>query len=94
MVGVYSGTVTVGATDNTGTARREMLLDASSKKKEDGQSQSEYLAALRTLGEQELAKHTRLENFEFTPTGPVTWARWWRPACPAPTFRQRPASRR
>lgn len=66
------GTVTVGATDNTGTARREMLLDASSKKKEDGQSQSEYLAALRTLGEQELAKHTRLENFEFTPTGPVT----------------------
>lgn len=45
------GTVTVGATDNTGTARREMLLDASSKKKEDGQSQSEYLAALRTLGE-------------------------------------------
>ena len=38
----------------------------------DGQSQSEYLAALRTLGEQELAKHTRLENFEFTPTGPVT----------------------
>ena len=71
MVGA-AGTVTVGATDNTGTARREMLLDASSKKKEDGQSQSEYLAALRTLGEQELAKHTRLENFEFTPTGPVT----------------------
>lgn len=66
------GTVTVGATDNTGTARREMLLDASSKKKEDGQSQADYLAALRTLGEQELAKHTRLENFEFTPTGPVT----------------------
>ena len=66
------GNLTVGATDNTGTARREMLLDASSKKKEDGQSQSEYLAALRTLGEQELAKHTRLENFEFTPTGPVT----------------------
>ena len=66
------GTVTVGATDNTGTARREMLLDASSKKKEDGQSQSEYLAALRALGEQELAKHTRIENFRFTPTGSVT----------------------
>ena len=66
------GTVTVGATDNTGTARREMLLDASSKKKEDGQSQEEYLAALRALGEQELAKHTRIENFRFTPTGSVT----------------------
>lgn len=66
------GTVTVGATGNTGSARRELYLDASSKKKEGGQSQSEYLAALRTLGEQELAKHTRLENFEFTPTGPVT----------------------
>ena len=66
------GTVTVGATNNTGAARRELLLDASSKKKEDGQSQDNYLAALRTLGEQELATHTRLENFRFTPTGPVT----------------------
>lgn len=27
---------------------------------------------MRTLGEQELATHTRLENFRFTPTGPVT----------------------
>lgn len=62
--------MTVGATDNTGTARREMLLGCLQQKKEDGQSQSEYLAALRTLGEQELAKHTRLENFEFTPTAP------------------------
>lgn len=66
------GTVTVGATGNTGAARREMLLDASSKKKEDSQSQADYLVALRTLGEQELAKHQRLENFRFTPTGPVT----------------------
>ena len=66
------GTVTVGATGNTGAARREMLLDASSKKKEDSQSQADYLAALRALGEQELAKHQRLENFRFTPTGPVT----------------------
>ena len=29
-------------------------------------------AALRALGEQELAKHTRIENFRFTPTGTVT----------------------
>lgn len=42
------------------------------KKKEDGQTQEEYLAALRALGEQELAKHTRIENFRFTPTGSVT----------------------
>lgn len=66
------GTVTVGATGNTGSARRELYLDASSKKKEDGQTQEEYLAALRALGEQELAKHTRIENFRFTPTGSVT----------------------
>lgn len=66
------GTVTVGATGNTGSARRELYLDASSKKKEDGQTQEEYLAALRALGEQELAKHTRIENFRFTPTGTVT----------------------
>ena len=66
------GTVTVGATGNTGAARRELYLDASSKKKEDGQTQEEYLAALRALGEQELAKHTRIENFRFTPTGSVT----------------------
>lgn len=66
------GTVTVGAADNTGTARREMLLDESSRKKEDKQSQDDYLASLRALGEQELAKHTRIENFRFTPTGSVT----------------------
>lgn len=66
------GTVTVGATGNTGTARREMLLDESSRKKEDKQSQDDYLASLRALGEQELAKHTRIENFRFTPTGSVT----------------------
>ena len=66
------GTVTVGATGNTGSARRELYLDAPSKKKKDGQSQEDYLAALRALGEQELAKHTRIENFRFTPTGSVT----------------------
>lgn len=66
------GTVTVGATGNTGSARRELYLDATSKKKKDGQSQEDYLAALRALGEQELAKHTRIENFRFTPTGTVT----------------------
>lgn len=66
------GTVTVGATGNTGAARRELLLDASSRKKEEKQSQDDYLASLRALGEQELAKHTRIENFRFTPTGAVT----------------------
>ena len=71
MIGA-DGTVTVGATGNTGTTRREMLLDASGKKKEDGQSQDDYLASLRAQGEQELAKHTRIENFRFTPTGSIT----------------------
>ena len=36
------GTVTVGATGNTGSARRELYLDATSKKKKDGQSQEDY----------------------------------------------------
>lgn len=66
------GTVTVGATGNTGAARRELLLDASSRKKEEKQSQDAYLASLRALGEQELAKHLRLENFRFTPTDDVS----------------------
>lgn len=66
------GTVTVGATGNTGAARRELLLDASSRKKEEKQSQDDYLASLRALGEQELAKHLRLENFRFTPTDDVS----------------------
>lgn len=65
------GTVTVGAASNTGAARREMVLDAASRKKDSGQSQDAYLAALRALGEQELAKHARLENFRFTPTDAV-----------------------
>ena len=66
------GTATVGAAENTGSARRELIVDATSKKKESGQSQADYLAALRAQGEQELAKHTRLENFRFTPTGSIT----------------------
>ena len=66
------GTVTVGATGNTGSARRELYLDASSKNKADGQTQEDYLPALRALREQALAKHTRIENFRFTPTGSVT----------------------
>lgn len=65
------GTVTVGAVNAVGAARRELLVDASSRKKADDQSLEDYLAVLRTLGEQELAKHTRLENFRFTPTGSV-----------------------
>lgn len=65
-------TVTAGAVDATGAARREMLLDASSRKKESGQSQEDYRATLQALGEQELAKHLRLENFRFTPTDAVS----------------------
>ncbi len=65
------GMVTVGATENTGSARRECLLDASSHKKESGQSQEDYLAYLRTLGNQDLAKRIRIENFRFTPTDSV-----------------------
>ena len=66
-------------------------MDATSKKKEGGQSQADYLAALRAQGEQELAKHTRLENFRFTPPAASQWAWWWRPACPERTFRPLPA---
>ena len=66
------GKVTVGATKATGAARRELLLDASSREKTENQSDSDYLAALKALGEQELAKHTRIENFRFTPTDSVT----------------------
>ncbi|MGN0707111.1 MAG: hypothetical protein ACI4JC_03855 [Faecalibacterium sp.] len=66
------GSVTVGAVDAAGIARRELLLDATSRKKADDQSQAEYLAALKALGEQELATHTRIENFRFTPTDSVT----------------------
>lgn len=66
------GTVTVGALQATGAARREMLLDATDRTKETGQSQEAYLADLRLLGEQELTRHVRLENFRFTPTGSVS----------------------
>lgn len=66
------GTVTVGAVSAIGAARREMLLNASSRTKEDGQSEEDYRKTLQALGEQELAKHTRLENFRFTPTDAVT----------------------
>lgn len=65
-------TVTVGAVHAVGAARRELLLDATSRKRESGQSREEYRALLQALGQQELAKHTRLENFRFTPTGTVT----------------------
>ena len=42
------------------------------KRRRTARARSDYLAALRALGEQELVKHTRIENFRFTPTGSVT----------------------
>ena len=65
-------TVTVGADDTEGYARRELVVDAASRKRSSGQTQAEYLAGLKALGTQELAKHARLENFRFTPTGDIT----------------------
>lgn len=65
-------TVTVGATEAVGAARRELLLDASSRAKGEDQTQADYLATLKALGEQELATHARIENFRFTPTDSVT----------------------
>lgn len=65
------GTVTVGAVNAAGAARRELLVDASTRAKAEEQSQADYLAELSTLGTQELAKHPRIENFRFTPTDVV-----------------------
>ena len=65
-------TVTVGADDTEGYARRELVVDATSRKKASDQTQSEYLDSLKALGTQELAKHARLENFRFTPTDDIT----------------------
>lgn len=65
-------TVTVGAVKAAGAQRREKVVDATTRKKADDQSADDYIAELKTLGEQELAKHTRIENFRFTPSDSVT----------------------
>lgn len=65
-------TVTVGAAGLTGAARRELYVDASGKSKGDEQSEADYLAMLRALGEQELAQHQIIRNFRFTPRDSVT----------------------
>ena len=65
-------TVTVGAESAAGIARRELVVDAASRTRSSSQTQSDYLESLKALGTQELAKHTRLENFRFTPTDEVT----------------------
>lgn len=62
-------TVTVGDTGLTGISRREVLLDATSVSQGSSQSSSEYTAQLQALGWQELAKHGKIENFNFTPVG-------------------------
>lgn len=64
-------TVTVGAESAAGIARRELVVDAASRTRSSSQTQSDYLESLKALGTQELAKHTRLENFRFTPTDEV-----------------------
>ena len=64
-------TVTVGAERAAGIARRELVVDAASRTRSSSQTQSDYLESLKALGTQELAKHTRLENFRFTPTAEV-----------------------
>ena len=74
MVIVVGGdaTVTVGAESAAGIARRELVVDAASRTRSSSQTQSDYLESLKAIGTQELAKHTRLENFRFTPTDEVT----------------------
>ena len=64
-------TVTVGTESAAGIARRELVVDAASRTRSSSQTQSDYLESLKALGTQELAKHTRLENFRFTPTDEV-----------------------
>lgn len=67
-----NATVTVGAVKTTGADRREIVVDASNKEKSEEQSADDYRAELKAMGEQALAKHTRIENFRFTPTDAVT----------------------
>ena len=62
----------MGAESAAGIARRELVVDAASRTRSSSQTQSDYLESLKALGTQELAKHTRLENFRFTPTDEVT----------------------
>lgn len=65
------GHATVRGTADSVYARRELVVDAASRTRSSSQTQSDYLESLKALGTQELAKHTRLENFRFTPTDEV-----------------------
>lgn len=48
----------------TGERAREIYVDARDLKQEEGQTQAEYIAALRQRGREKLAEHGLIENFE------------------------------
>lgn len=59
-------TVTAGNTAATGAERREMFVDAKSKTKEEGESDSAYRSRLARYGEEKLVGQVKIENFKFT----------------------------
>lgn len=58
-------TVTAGNTAATGAERREMFVDAKSKTKEEGESDSAYRDRLARYGEEKLVGQVKIENFKF-----------------------------
>lgn len=57
-------TVIVGDTESTGTARREMYIDARSYQKDEDESDSDYLARLENYGLEKLAEQIKIQNIE------------------------------
>lgn len=57
--------VTAGNTAATGADRREMVVDARSEMKEEGESDADYRSRLVRYGEEKLIEQVKIENFKF-----------------------------
>ena len=66
------GTATVGAAENTGSARRELIVDATSKKKEAASLRRTILPPCAHRASRSLPNIPGWKNFRFTPTGSIT----------------------
>lgn len=64
-------TVVAGATDATGSSRREVYIDARSEQQADDETDAEYKQRLIEYGEGKLVEYAQVESVTFTITGDI-----------------------
>lgn len=86
------GTVTVGATGNTGSAGGNCIWTPPLKRRRTARARRTIWPRCGRWVSRNWPSTPALRTSASRPRAASRWARWWPPACPAPIFRRRPAS--